>query len=155
MGLGRLLAIDHGTVRIGLALSDPLGIVATPYCILPNEKNDKEFSAICDLVSTESVIKIVIGLPTDSEGKVGTQAQKVIDWAWKLSAYVNQPIVFWDESYSSAEVEELRRSRKTRSSQKTVYIDDIAAAVILKEYLEAGGQDNEPGQALQNFDKSP
>lgn len=155
MGFGRILAVDHGLVRIGLALSDPMGIVATPHSILDNENDDAEIGIICSLIKSECVIKVVIGLPTDSQGHIGAQAVKVIEWAKKLAARTSAPVVFWDESYSSARVEEMKHRRRARNGGKSAFIDDIAAAVILQEYLEAGGSENEPGQALQNFNETP
>lgn len=137
------MGIDHGGKRLGVALSDPMQIIARPYTIIGRRAKVDDFAALRRVIDGEDVVKIVIGLPTDSRDEIGPQARTVIRWALALAEAVRLPIVFWDESYSSAEAESLGR-RRGRA------VDDVAAAVMLQEYLEAkDAQNDEPGTSLK------
>jgi putative Holliday junction resolvase len=140
-----IMAIDHGVVRLGISISDPLRIIARPYKIIKRRSRQEDFSVIQSIIENENVSKVVIGLPTDSTGNIGTQALKTIRWAVKLSEVISLPIVFWDESFSSIDAASVR----SQTSKKRTPIDDVAAAVILQEYLECGETENEPGQPLE------
>ena len=119
--LRRVMGIDHGEVRIGVALSDPLGIVARPHAIITHSTPEADYRALADMVRDESVAKIVIGLPTDAEGRIGYQAARVVSWARRLAEYVPVPISFWDESYSSVDASEvLQRAGKRRRREAPV-----------------------------------
>ncbi len=143
------MAIDHGIVRFGIAVSDPLHIVARPYRIIVRRSRQADFEIIQKIIFEESIGKIVIGLPTDSMGEVGRQALMTVRWGMKLSEVVQQPIVFWDESFSSQDAAQLRG----RSSGRPTRLDDIAAAIILQDYLDSGETDHEPGQTLEALKK--
>ncbi len=151
------MGIDYGEARIGIALSDPFGLFASPHSIIRVTEPDTVIEAIRKIITQEQVTKIVVGLPTDSEGRPGAQAVKTIEWARKLGETIPTPVVFWDESYSSESAKELRPRKKTRQPGKRGQpVDDLAAAVILQEYLEAGGDDDyEPGQPLEAFRDIP
>jgi putative holliday junction resolvase len=149
----RCMGIDYGFRRIGIALSDPLGMIARPHVILQRKTNKTDFARIGLLVENEQVSKIVVGLPTDAEGDIGPQAERVIRWASKLAEVVATPIIFWDESHSSEQAAALRGSSRSfrRAGGHPERVDDAAAAVILQEYLDAGGAINEPGQPLNTL----
>jgi putative Holliday junction resolvase len=151
------MGIDYGEARIGIAMSDPFGLFANPHSIIQSTAPDTVPEAIQGIITQEQVTKIVVGLPTDSEGRPGAQAVKVIEWTRKLEETITIPIVFWDESYSSESAKELKPGKKTRLPGKRGQpVDDVAAAVILQEYLEAGGDDDyEPGQTLEAFRDIP
>ena len=143
------MGIDHGIARMGIAISDPLCIVARPYSIIVRRSKKADFRVIQRILYKENIRKIVIGLPTNSRGEVGKQALVTIRWAVKLSEAVQQPIVFWDESFSSQEAAKIQG----RGSERRARLDDIAAAVILQEYLDIGETDHEPGQTLEALKK--
>jgi putative Holliday junction resolvase len=149
--MGRLMGIDHGEARIGVALSDPFRLFAQPHSIIATTTRQADIAALCALVESEQVIKIVVGLPTAPDGGVGQQALIVIRWARDLAAAVPVPVVFWDESYSSVEAEALRGGRRRRKRGRAQPVDDLAAAAILQEYLDVGGADHEPGQPLATY----
>ena len=130
----RILAIDHGDARIGLAISDEGGMIARPLQIIKHTAKKEDAEKIARIALENKVEKIVIGLPTDSEGKIGHQANKVKRWAEALKEATTIPIEFWDESFSSEQVEELRR---LRGGKKVDAIDDRAAAFILQNYLDS------------------
>ncbi|HEC24221.1 MAG TPA: Holliday junction resolvase RuvX [Chloroflexi bacterium] len=148
----RLMGIDHGKARIGIALSDPLGLFATPHRILTRRTPEEDFAELQAIIEEAGVVKIVIGLPTDSKGGIGEQARAVIHWARELAQVVEQPIVFWDESYSSLDAQAIRRRRGRRGRrQRREPLDDIAAAAILQDYLDSGGATHEPGKPLETL----
>jgi putative holliday junction resolvase len=147
------MGIDYGFRRIGIALSDPLGMIARPHVIIQRKTNETDFARIGLIVESEHVSKIVVGLPTDSVGDIGPQAKKVIRWASKLAEVIATPITFWDESHSSEQAAALRGSSGGfhRAGGHPKRVDDAAAAVILQEYLDAGGAINEPGRPLNTL----
>lgn len=144
----RLMGIDHGEKRIGLALSDPLGIIASPLEIVEAIPRRKATERLAALVNQHNVSKIVLGLPTDSEGEIGPQASVVLRWARKLAAAIEVPVVLWDESFSTLDAASRRGSKRGKR-----HLDDVAAAVMLQSYLEARRSADEPGQTLQSFDR--
>lgn len=148
----RLMGIDHGEVRIGVALSDPLGMFASPHTIITHSTREEDFAALARIARDEGVVKIVIGLPTDSEGRIGHQAARVVEWARTLAELVSLPIVFWDESYSSVDAAEALQSTGKRRRRRGEPLDDVAAAAILQEYLDAGGSEREPGRPLEDLE---
>lgn len=147
-GFQRIMGIDHGERRIGVALSDPFGMFARPHSIVENVSAEKVLSTLQALITEESVGKIVVGLPTATDGGIGKQAAVVIRWARELAGSIQTPILLWDESYSSEQALEIAPKRKRRGEP----IDDVAAASILQEYLDARDtSDYEPGQPLETY----
>ena len=126
----RILAIDHGDARIGLAISDEGGMIARPLQILKHTAKKEDAEKIARIALENHVEKIVIGLPLDDEGKIGHQANKVKRWAEALKEATTIPIEFWDESFTSEQAETLRHKRGEA-------MDDKAAAFILQNYLDA------------------
>lgn len=149
------MGVDYGAVRIGVALSDPLGIFARPHSIITRTRPGEEFATLSTIARENEVARIVVGLPTDSLGGIGSQARLVIIWARELTkATKGIPVIFWDESYSSEEALAIQRAsgkRKSADNRKRKPLDDVAAATILQDYLDAGGRDDEPGQTIETF----
>ncbi len=148
---GRILCIDYGTTRIGLALSDPLRMFAHPFGVLVRRSAAEDISAIQKIVRENGVIKILVGLPTDPASEVGQQAARVIRWARRLATLVPIPLSLWDESHSTLEAARLTAGSRQRSRRQATSIDAVAAATILQDYLEAGGAFDEPGFPLETF----
>jgi putative Holliday junction resolvase len=147
----RLMGIDHGEVRIGIALTDPFCLFTSPHSILKRQADAEDFAAIQAIVEEKEVCWIVVGLPTATDGGIGMQAEIVIRWARKLAEAVSVPIVFWDESYTSVDAAAISQ-RKKKGIQ---HVDDIAAAAILQDYLDSGGADYGTGQTLEDFAHIP
>jgi putative Holliday junction resolvase len=143
--VGRVLALDHGERRIGVALSDELGILATPLCILQRRAPDR-IAAVAELVQEHGVVEILVGFPRTLRGEVGPQARRVARFVDDLRRAVDAPVRLWDEGYSTAEARDRlgatrkpsggRRARAGRPVQE-VHVDAVAAAVILQEYLDS------------------
>jgi len=140
----RILGLDIGDRRIGLAISDPNGQVAVPLRTLRRTAQDGAVEAIASLVAEENVEAVVVGLPLRMDGSVGPQAESVQEFVRKLLPAVSVPVTLWDERLSTVQAEQLLRragpaSRKGRAEQ-----DALAAAIILQGYLDSrsagGGQ---------------
>jgi len=132
----RILAIDHGTVRIGLALSDELELVANPFKTL--DANHEPERAIARIVQEKHIAKIVIGMPFRMDGQRGEAVERVEKFADKLGKELRHeiPIEFVDERLSSVEAEaSLSRSGITDRKERKEVVDQLAAVVILQDYL--------------------
>lgn len=134
-GPGRLLGLDHGLKRIGVAVSDTLGLTARELCIIKRGSRAEDFARIHQIATEEAVTALVVGLPHhDAPPDVHTQADTVRLWAERLAQAVPLPIVFWDEQLTSVDAAELARRARRRPDQP---IDDLAARVMLQSYLDA------------------
>jgi putative Holliday junction resolvase len=147
------MALDVGKVRIGVAISDPGGFLASPYTILRVSGDELQtFTAIQRLVSETGAEGLVIGLPLSLDGKIHAQGELIQAFAERLRPHISIPITFWDERFSTVEAQRLlidrdeavghQRRRGGRRAQGTVRhkrygIDALAAAVILQEYLDS------------------
>lgn len=134
---GRILALDVGTKRIGVAMSDELGWTAQPLTVI-ERKNDKQaLQLIKEIVVKNKVGKIVVGLPITLRGEIGKSAHMVLAFVEKLKEHLSIPITTWDESFSTAQAEDvLIQADLSRLKRKKV-IDKIAAALILDSFLKA------------------
>jgi putative Holliday junction resolvase len=142
----RIMGIDFGDSRIGIALSDPLGIMASPLTIITRTEETRDIEAIIDIIHQNEVGRIVMGLPISMDGTIGKQAEKVKQFAANLEKKVDIPVEFKDERLSTVVAKNLvQEVRKT--DRKTRY-DAAAAALILQSYLD----DNAPPHA--HFDES-
>ncbi|NQV41920.1 MAG: Holliday junction resolvase RuvX [Candidatus Marinimicrobia bacterium] len=133
---GRILAIDPGGRRVGLALTDPLRIIASPYKTLLISSNEDAAEQISEVILNEQVTEVVVGVPLRPGAEKSEQAKRVEVFIEVLKARITQPVHTIDESYSSVEAEEsLHRMGKKVGDDKGA-VDRIAAAIILKQYLQ-------------------
>jgi len=132
--------LDLGEKRIGVALSDALGIVARPLEIFPRTSRSADFAHIGVLVATHHVDAVIMGLPLNMDGSEGRQAAWVRDYGVALAEAVAVPVYFWDERLTSEEaIDILRAQGKSTAKGK---IDAVAAAVILQSYLDSRDLDS-------------
>jgi len=136
----RKLGIDYGEKRIGIAVSDPLGITAQPVAVVKDIEGILRIMGDYDSLGSardKGIDEIVVGLPKTLKGEVGIQAQKVLDFVEALKQKVSIPVITWDERLSSAGVERtLIEAGLSRQKRKKV-IDKSAAAFILQGYLDS------------------
>ncbi len=133
-----LLGLDVGDVRIGVAITDVLGVGAHPLCTLTRTNRQRDIMVIGDLVSIHKVERIVIGLPVSLDGTLGAQAKRVQKFGARLSQRLDIPVEFADERFTTAEAEDiLRKVNKDSKKQKDI-IDQVAAVLILEEYMAIG-----------------
>ena len=130
-----LLGLDIGDTRIGVAISDELGVAAHPLCTLTRKNRQVDLIVISDLVSIHEVERVIIGLPISLDGSLGTQAEKVQKFAKRLEHVIDVPIEFQDERFTTAEAEEILRELGKDAREQKELIDEVAAVLILKDYL--------------------
>lgn len=132
--MGRIMALDLGEKRIGVAVSDPSHTIARPLAILPRRSRRAVAEALARLIAEHDVEAVVVGLPRSLSGEEGPQARWVRREAEALARHLPVPIVFWDERLSTATAAAYRAMRGRRRHEP---LDAEAAAVILQDYLEA------------------
>lgn len=131
----RLLGIDHGIKRIGVAISDPSGLVARELCIIVRKSKQEDFARLNALAQEHEVRAFVVGIPHhEAPPGVHTQADTVRLWISRLAKATNLPTIEWDEQLTSEDAKQLARHLR-RPAQAP--IDDLAARVILQSYLDA------------------
>jgi putative Holliday junction resolvase len=133
--VGRLLALDVGEKRVGVALCDETQTLARPLLTLSRASKKEDFAKIATLCREHAIEKVIVGLPKTLRGEEGPQAQRVRRYAIELQAALGLPIEFWDERYSTVEANDLMAATTRKLSGK-YEIDAFAAAVILQEYLD-------------------
>ena len=132
----RILALDVGDRRIGVAVSDPLGLTAQPQPTIDRQAADPA-ETIAALAGTLHVERVVVGLPLTLRGERGPQAQKVIAFAEALQARLSCPVVYWDERFSTHESHRALRDAPRHKRRQRGLVDQTAALLILQGYLEA------------------
>jgi len=133
----RTLGLDIGDKRIGVAISDPEEILASPLATITREDDKKAIDDIIKLVDQNDVERIVVGLPYSLDGSIGGQANKVMDFTEKLSKYTRASMEIWDERLSTVAVERLLREAGKKKARKKARLDAAAAAFILQGYLDS------------------
>ncbi|GBC77636.1 Putative pre-16S rRNA nuclease [bacterium HR08] len=131
----RILAVDPGMKRIGLALCDELEISVRPLVVLTARGVKRDAQAIAELARAHQVGRIVVGLPLNMDGTVGPSARRARKLAHRLRALTGLPVSLWDERLTSVEAEMLLRERGERPTPERV--DQVAACVILQDFLTA------------------
>lgn len=139
----RILGIDPGEVRVGIAISDPRGVVAVPVGVYQRSE-DGNPDSLARLAQAENVEMIVVGLPLSLDGSIGPQARRARRFARAIETASGLPVVFWDERFTTQQAGramiEAGASRKRRRSAA----DATAATILLQEYLDCHPQQPQP-----------
>ena len=133
---GRLLGLDLGTKTVGLALSDPARMIASPLTTLKRDKFSIVAAELARIVADNSVSGLVLGLPKNLDNSNGPRVQATRAFARNLSAGMTAPILFWDERLTTVEAERLLLEADTSRRRRAQVIDKMAAALILQGALE-------------------
>jgi putative Holliday junction resolvase len=137
----RVLGLDPGERRIGIAISDPTGTLAHPLQALVRGSREEDFAAIAALVAEHDVELVVVGWPLSLDGTEGPQARRVARYTDALAACLPVPVVSWDERFTTAAADEILRQIRGRKGRRRArargQVDAIAAAVILQSYLDS------------------
>jgi putative Holliday junction resolvase len=133
----RILALDPGTVRIGLALSDELHMIASPLEYVPAEPFAKLLERLRQLIREKEVGLILVGLPRNMDGSYGPAALKVQEFVAALRAALTVPIQTWDERLTSVQAQRLLVQGGVRRRDRKQKVDKMAAAILLQSYLDA------------------
>ncbi len=135
---GRILGLDVGERRVGVAVSDQLGVVASPIGYIPRGPGDRD--TLRALIERYVVTRLVVGLPRGLSGREGPQAADVRAYADELAADLGLPIEYWDERLTTAIAERSLIESGTRRKQRRERVDAVAAAIMLQDYLDAQRQ---------------
>ena len=133
----RVLALDVGDRRIGVALSDPTGLLASPLSTITRKGQDADVDEVLGLAAANDVTEIVVGMPVSLSGRKGAQAARTTAFAEELRRKTDIPVVFADERYSTVQAERSLRESGVQPSRDKARVDAAAAAVILQSYLDA------------------
>lgn len=134
----RILALDHGTVRIGVAVSDELRMIATPLEFIPAEPVSACIERLRLLLREREVGQIVVGMPRNMDGSLGAAADKVREFIDTLRTAVQVPIRTWDERLTSAQANRMLIQGNVRRQDRKQVVDKMAAAILLQSYLDSG-----------------
>jgi putative holliday junction resolvase len=137
MKTGRILAIDYGARRMGLAVSDPLGITAQGIETLERKNKRTDFAHLERVIRDYEVKEIVLGYPLRMSGEAGTQSEKVAEFAEMLRQRFQLPVHLWDERLTSAEANRLLREAEVSSRKRAQAVDRMAAVLILQSFMQA------------------
>lgn len=133
----RILCIDYGSKRHGLAISDPLGMTAQPYETFERKTTQIDMDRFLKIVQENDVASIVVGLPRNMDGSEAVHYNDVLSFAKELENHVGKHVATWDERLSTAQAERMLISADTSRKKRKKVIDKVAATLILQSYLDA------------------
>jgi putative holliday junction resolvase len=143
----RILGLDYGSRRIGVAICDELGMTAQGVATLVRKNREADLDAIAALVGRHGVERIVVGYPLRLDGSEGIQCEKINGFIRRLERRFSLPVVRWDETLSTKEAEEILRERGVRPQKRREVIDRVAASLILQGYLDTLSRGGKAGPA--------
>lgn len=132
----RILAIDPGSVRLGLALSDPSGTIAQPLSVLTRRSEAQDLKALNDLVKEHAVELIVVGLPRMMDGRLAAAAQDAQAFGARVGQVTGRPVAYWDERLTTVAAERYLIDQGKRRSKRRQEVDRLAATLLLQGYLD-------------------
>ena len=132
----RILAIDHGSKRIGIAVSDELKMIAQPLEFIPAAPFPAFLARLNELINEKEVELILIGMPRNMDGSYGPAAQKVEEFVEALKGLVSVPVKLWDERLTSAQANRVLIQGNVRRDKRKEKVDAMAAAILLQSYLD-------------------
>ena len=141
----RILALDHGTKRIGVAVSDELKMIAQPLEFIPAEPAAGFLARLKEILGEKEVGLILVGLPRNMDGSYGPAALKVQEFVAALREALAVPIKTWDERLTSAQAQRLLIQGGVRREQRKEKVDQTAAAILLQSYLDSPANDSGQG----------
>lgn len=133
----RILALDHGTKRIGLAISDELGVIAQPLEFVSAEPFDKFLTRLKEIILEKQVEMLLVGMPRNLDGGYGPAALKVQEFVAVLNETLVIPIKTWDERLTSAQANRFLIQANVRRYKRKEKVDKTAAAILLQSYLDS------------------
>ena len=136
----RILAIDHGSKRMGIAISDQLKMIAQPLEFIPAEPFAKFLERLKTLLRDKEVELILVGMPRNMNGSYGPAALKVQDFVSVLKGAVTVPVETWDERLTSAQANRFLIEGNVRRAKRKEKVDQTAAAILLQSYLDSRAQ---------------
>ncbi len=147
---GRIAGIDFGTVRIGVAITDPQGTLASPFENYTRRDTAQDAEHFRRLVVREEITRFVVGLPLHLDGRESEKSIEARRFGQGLAEATGVPVEFFDERFTSLEAEELLRGAELTRKRRKKRRDMLAAQIMLAAYLESRGQAGEASRALDD-----
>ena len=135
----KILGLDYGEARIGVAVSDALGMLANPLDTICEKDREKQLLKTAEVAKLQKVEKIVVGNPKRMDGTLGHRAEYTEEFARELSEITGIPYIMWDERLSSTEAHRILESGGVSGKKRKTKVDKIAAVIILQGYLDSIG----------------
>ena len=135
----RVMGLDYGSKTIGVAISDELGLTAQPFETIERSGENKlrrSLARISEIVKEKNIRKIVVGLPVNMSGENGERVALTLAFVEKLKSRVDVPIIMQDERLTTIEADEILDESGVKKQDRKQFIDQIAAGIILREYME-------------------
>lgn len=139
---GKVMALDLGDVRIGVAVSDATRTIAKAYQVIKRKSRDEDFARYQTIIDEQKITLLVVGLPIRLDGSDSPQTEWVRDYAAELADTVSVPVVLRDEALTTVEAEDSLRQRGIRGKKARQQVDAVAAAMILQSFLDEGRMEN-------------
>jgi putative Holliday junction resolvase len=153
IGRTRLLGIDYGHVRLGLAVSDPERRIASPLATYERRSREQDARYFGELRDEEMIGKVIVGLPVHGDGREGTKAAEARAFGSWLGQVTRLPVVFWDERFTTVEAENHLLAAGLTSKRRKARRDRVAAQIMLQAYLDAGCPSEENAGPLAGTDE--
>jgi putative Holliday junction resolvase len=139
-GFMKILAVDHGSKHIGLAISDLTGTIANPLKVLDHFARQVDAAMVAEIADLNGVALIVIGQSLDNDGQPTFEGRRSVRFAEALKAQTALKVVFWDESFTTQEARAARISMGVSRKDRQGHLDSLAATILLQSYLDANHQ---------------
>ena len=136
----RILAVDPGSIRIGLAISDPTGTIANKLTVLHHVARLLDAAAVAEIARTNGAGLIVIGQSLDDDGNPTFEGRRAWRFAEALKTQTDLPTVFWDEAFTTQEARAARIAMGVSRKNRQGHLDSLAASILLQSYLDANPQ---------------
>ena len=133
----RILGVDYGNKRIGIAVSDPGQSMAHPIETIHVKPDDSHFLEIIQIARSFQVERVVVGLPYNRDGSLGFKGEETMAWGRELELRIGLPVIFWDERLSTSEAHDVLMNLNVRGRKRKGIVDKIAASIILQGYLDS------------------
>lgn len=134
--MSRLLGLDYGERRIGIAMSDPMQIIVQPFRTIEYKQPDEIWKALQSIVAEFAIEAIVVGMPLNLKGDKGQKAKTVEAFVAELTARISVPIHYWDERFTSVEAHRSLHEMGHSPSRKKTYVDQVAAVLLLQSFMD-------------------
>ena len=132
----KIMAIDYGDARTGVAFSDPTGLLAGRTFLVKSRKEDVVLEELVRLAQTEGAQELVMGYPRNMDGTLGPRAEKYAAFADRLRAATGLPVILWDERRTTVDAHRILGDHGVRAKNRKDKVDSVAAALILEGYLD-------------------
>jgi putative Holliday junction resolvase len=136
----RTLALDHGTKRIGVAISDEMGMIALPLEFLDAHPLEEFLKRLKGIVDSKGVGEVLVGIPRNMNGTYGPAAEKAREFVGVLKSVLTIPVKTWDERLTSVQANRFLIETGMRREKRKERVDQTAAAILLQSYLDSQGQ---------------